>query len=93
MKIPQYIKGLEALGVIGRPTSKEYRVHVEVMPDTFDKHTGKGKAVVNTPAGLGINLAVAERSDHDYNMVFWKNADGSIDPLYMSLCPYCPQEK
>lgn len=101
MKIPKYIKGLEALGIIGLPTStgKEYRLSVEVLPDSFDKLTGRGKAVVNTPAGLGwgnpssgfpgIDLTVVERDDHEYSMVFRENVDGELEPLYVAVCPLC----
>lgn len=74
-----------------RPTStgKEYRLSVEVLPDSFDRLSSIGKAVVNTPAGLGESLSVTDRVVYDYNMVIWKNADGSIDPLYVSVCPLC----
>lgn len=92
MKIPN-TKGLAAL-VIGLPENhgEEIHLNVEVLPDTFDTLTRGDKAVVNTPAGLGESFSVA-MPDYTNTMVFWKNANGSIDPLYMSICPYCPQEK
>lgn len=78
-----------------RPTStgKEYRVHVEVMPDSFTKSTGNVARVINTPAGLGIDLTVAECNDHEYSMVFRENADGKLEPLYVAVCPLCPPDK